>query len=574
MKNININGKAQEDRTFDAIVIGSGMTGGYAAKELCDRGVNTLVLERGRPVPHGDYPTANLQPWEVKHNGRISQEVLDKNPIIARCYAFNTTTEDYFVKDEEQPYIQEKPFDWIRSYQEGGKSLVWARGAQRWSKYDFEGPARDGYGIEWPFTYEELAPWYSEVERFAGWSGNKDGLEHFPDGEFLPAFEMNCVEKHMKEIIESEYDDRYMIQGRCAHLTEVKDVHRDQGRGQCLARNMCNRGCPYGGYFSANSATLPWAEKTGNLTKRTHSVVHSIIYDNEKGKATGVRVIDANTKEMSEYYARIIFVNAACLNSNMILLNSTSDRFPNGLGNDSGVLGRYIGFHNYRGRMSATIEGFEDRYYYGRRPTTPLIPPFRNVYSQDSDADFQAKYHISTGASRQGWHRGAQSDKIGKELKEELQKPGKWNISMRMSGEVLPKYENHVRLSETETDDWDMPQMVFSIDYTDNDVKMMEDFLEHGAEMLEQIGCKDINTVDNEQAPGLDIHEMGGVRMGKDPETSILNRWNQVHSCQNVFVTDGACMSSVAHQNPSLTFMAITARAANHAADEMEKGNL
>lgn len=571
---MNYNLKAKKQNTFDAIVIGSGVTGGYAAKELCDNGIDTLMLERGRPVAHGDYPTADLDPWEIPNAGRLPQAMLKRNPVIARCYAFDKTTEHFFVKDEEQPYIQEKPFDWIRSYQEGGKSLVWARGCQRWSKYDFEGPARDGYGIEWPITYDELAPWYSEVERFVGWSGNKDGLEHFPDGEFLPPFEMNCVEKYMKETIESTYPDRHLVQGRCAHLTEVKDIHRRQGRGRCLSRTLCRRGCPFGAYFSSNSSTIPWAERTGNFTKRTHSVVHSVIYDEEKGKATGVRVVDANTKEMTEYYARIIFVNAACLNSNMILLNSTSNRFPNGLGNDSGVLGHYIGFHNYRGRMSASIDGYDDRYYYGRRPTSPLIPPFRNVYRQDSDADFQAKYHISTSASRPGWGRGSRSENIGKELKEELQVPDGWRIGMRMSGEVLPQYENHVRLSESETDQWGMPQMVFSIDYSGNDDKMVQDFLEKGAEMLEMLGCRDIETTDNRQAPGLDIHEMGGVRMGKDPKTSILNRWNQVHTCQNVYVTDGSCMSSVATQNPSLTFMAITARAANHAADELRKGNL
>ncbi len=566
--------RTKEERNFDAIVIGSGMSGGYAAKELCDQGVKTLVLERGRPVPHGDYPTSNLDPWEIKNNGRLPLDHLKKNPVIARCYAYDSATEHFFVKDEEQPYIQEKPFDWIRSYQEGGKSLVWARGCQRWSKYDFEGPARDGYGIEWPITYDELAPWYSEVERFVGWSGNKDGLEHFPDGDFLPPFEMNCVEKHMKQKIESEYPDRYMIQGRCAHLTEVKDIHRQQGRGQCLSRTLCRRGCPIGAYFSSNSSTLPWAQRTGNLTVQTYSIVHSIIYDDQKGKATGVRVIDTNTREMSEYYARVIFVNAACLNSNMILLNSTSNRFPNGLGNDSGVLGHYIGFHNYRGRMSADFEGYEDRYYYGRRPTGPIIPPFRNVYQQDSDADFQAKYHISSNASRPGWGRGTRSLNIGRELKEEMQTPGGWRVGMRMSGEVLPEYENHVRLSDSETDEWGMPQLVFSIDYSDNDENMIRDFLEQGAEMLERIGCKNIQTTDNKQAPGLDIHEMGGVRMGNDPKTSILNKWNQVHTCNNVYVTDGACMSSVATQNPSLTFMAITARAANHAAKEMKKGNL
>lgn len=571
---MNYMGKSKDERTFDAIVIGSGISGGYAAKELCDNGVKTLVLERGRPVAHGDYPTAMKDPWELDNAGRLPQDVLKKNPIIARCYAFDKTTEHFFVKDEEQPYIQEKPFDWIRSYQEGGKSLVWARGCQRWSKYDFEAPGRDGYGIEWPISYDDLAPWYSKVEKFAGWSGNKDGLEHFPDGEFLPPFEFNCVEEHMKQKIESAFKDRYFIQGRCAHLTDVKDIHRQQGRGQCMSRSLCQRGCPFGGYFSSNSSTLPWAQGTGNLTIRTHSVVHSIIYDEDKEKAVGVRVVDANTLEMSEFYARIIFVNAACLNSNMILLNSKSNRFPNGLGNDSGVLGHYIGFHNYRGRMSATIDGFDDKYYFGRRPTGPLIPPFRNVFRQDSDADFQGRYHISISSSRPGWQRGLRSEKIGSDLKKELQMPGGWSIGARISGEVLPRYENHIRLSETETDSWGFPQLVFSIDYSENDVKMINDFHEKGVEILEAVGAKNISTIDNKHAPGLDIHEMGGVRMGKDPKTSMLNKWNQVHSCKNVFVTDGACMTTVSTQNPSLTFMAITARAANYAVEELNRGNL
>jgi len=571
---MNIIGKTKENRTFDAIVIGSGMSGGYAAKELCDKGVKTLVLERGRPLKHGDYPTATLDPWEVDNAGRLPREMLQRNPIIARCYAYDKTTEHLFVKDEEQPYIQEKPFDWIRSYQEGGKSLVWDRGCQRWSKYDFEAPGRDGYGNEWPISYDDLAPWYTEVERFVGWSGNRDGLEHFPDGEFLPPYEFNCVEKHMKEKIENTFKGRFFIQGRCAHLTEVKDIHREQGRGLCLSRTLCNRGCPFGAYFSSNSSTIPWAKRTGNLTIRTHSVVHSIIYDEDKGMATGVRVVDAHTLELTEFYARIVFVNAACINSNMILLNSTSSRFPNGLGNDSGVLGHYIGFHNYRGRMSATIDGFNDKYYYGRRPTGPIIPPFRNVFRQESDAEFQGRYQISINANRPGWNRGVRSKNIGTALIKELQSPGGWRIGGRMSGEVVPRFENHVRLSETETDKWGFPQLVLSIDYAENDLKMMRDFHEKGAEILEAVGAKNITMNDNNQAPGLDIHEMGGVRMGKNPKTSILNKWNQVHSCQNVFVTDGSCMTTVSTQNPSLTFMAITARAADYAVKEMSRGNL
>lgn len=571
---MNINGINNDDRTFDAIVIGSGISGGWAAKELCDNGVKTLVLERGGPVEHPQgYTTALLDPWEIENAGRIPEEEKKKNPIINRCYAFNKTTEHFFLKDEEHPYVQEKPFDWIRAYVEGGKSLLWARGGQRLSQYDFDGPARDGYGIEWPITYDELAPWYTHVEHFVGWSGNKDGIEQLPDGDFLPPFEMNCVEKEMKSRIESAFDGRYMVQGRCAHLTEVRDIHRQQGRGKCLARDMCYRGCPYGAYFSSNSSTLPWAERTGNLTKRTHSVVQSIIYDEDKGKATGVRVVDANTKETTEYYARTIFVNAACLNTNLILLNSTSNRFPNGLGNDHDILGRYVAFHNYRGRFSARMEGFEDDYYFGRRPTGPIMPPFRNVFQQD-DVDFQGKYLVSTGASREGWTHVMGDATLGSELKKKASKPGPWNIYMSLQGETIPKHDNHVRLSDGETDAWGIPQLVTSIDYDDNDEKLLQDFFEQGEAMLEEAGCTDITPVDSKQAPGLDIHEMGGVRMGKDPSTSMLNKWNQLHSCKNVYVTDGACMTSVAEQNPSLTFMAFAARSANHAAEEMKKGNL
>lgn len=571
---MNINGVSKEKNSFDAIVVGSGISGGWAAKELCDNGLKTLILERGRPVKHKeDYPTATLDPWELPNAGRMPHDVLEKNPVIARCYAYNKTTEHFFLKDEEHPYIQEKPFDWIRAYVEGGKSLLWARGGQRFSKYDFEGPARDGYGIEWPVTYDELAPWYSHVEHFVGWSGNKDGHEHLPDGDFLKPFEMNCVEKDMKSSIEAAFPGRYMVQGRCAHLTEVRDIHRKQGRGLCLARNMCERGCPYGAYFSSNSSTLPWAEKTGNLTKRTHSVVHSIIYDDEQGKATGVRVVDANTGEMTEYYARIIFVNASTVNTNLILLNSTSSRFPNGLGNDNDTLGRYVAFHNYRGRLSAEMEGYEDKYYYGRRPTGPIMPPFRNVFGQEN-VDFQGKYLVSTGARRQGWGHTTRDATIGSELKKKAATPGPWTIYMSIQGETIPKHDNHVRLSKEETDPWGIPKIITSVDYDENDDNMIKDFLEQGEAMLEAVGGKNIRTSDSKQAPGLDIHEMGGARMGKDPGNSILNKWNQVHSCKNVFVTDGACMTSVAEQNPSLTFMAFTARAANYAAEEMKKGNL
>lgn len=567
---MNLNLQAKEQNTFDAIVIGSGMSGGWAAKELCDKGIKTLVLERGREVTHlKDYPTTNMNPWDYPLRTRLPEGVEKENPILAKCYAYNDTTDHFFVKDNEHPYIQEKPFDWIRGYQTGGKSLLWARQTQRWSKFEFEAPARDGFAVDWPIRYKDLEPWYSYVEKFVGISGNQDGLETLPDCEVLPAWEMNCVEKVMKDRIQENFKGRNVVQGRCAHLTEPKEIHLQQGRGKCQARTKCETGCPFGGYFSANSTTLPWAMKTGNMTLRANSVVHSIIYDERKGIASGVRVIDALTKETTEYYAKVIFVNAACLNTNLILLNSTSSRFPNGLGNDNGLLGRFVAFHNYRGTLSASMEGFEDQYYTGRRPTQPMMPSFRNVNKQETD--FLRGYMVFFGAGRGA---GLSNEAIGAKIKEEAAKPGGWYVSMMMQGETIPKFENHVRLSTDQKDAWGIPQLITSIDYDDNDVKSMNDFLEQGAEMLDKAGCKNIQPHDSKQAPGLDIHEMGGVRMGKDPKTSLLNAWNQMHLCKNVFVTDGAAMSSTGNQNPSLTFMAMTARSANYAVDEIKKGNL
>ena len=564
-----IQGDSAKQMTYDVIVIGSGMSGGWAAKEFCDKGFKTLVLERGREVKHlEDYPTANLNPWDFPYRRQLPLEMEEANPIAGRCYAFNDTTKHFFVKDSEHPYIQEKPFDWIRGYQTGGKSLLWARQVQRWSRFEFEAPGRDGFAVDWPIRYDDLAPWYSYVEKFAGISGNRDGLETLPDSEVLKGWGSNCVEEHIQKKIKENYNDRDVVMGRCAHLTEPQEIHKQQGRGQCQARTLCERGCPFGGYFSANSSTLPWAMRTGNMTLRPYSVVHSIIYDEKKGKATGVRVIDANTNEMLEYFARIIFVNAACLNTNLVLLNSTSSRFPNGFGNDNGFLGKYVAFHNYRGTVSATFEGYEDTYYYGRRPTQLMMPSFRNVRKQEED--FMRGYMSFFGAGRMSTH----SDGIGAELKEAVAKPGIWAVSMMMQGETVPIESNHVRLSTDQKDAWGIPQLITSIEHTDNDEKVMQDFLTQAQEMLDKAGCKNIRPRNSHQAPGLDIHEMGGVRMGRDPKTSLLNKWNQFHSCKNVFVTDGACMTSVGNQNPSLTFMALTARAANYAIEEANRGNL
>ncbi|AHM63045.1 FAD dependent oxidoreductase [Flammeovirgaceae bacterium 311] len=570
MANLSID--AAKKRSFDAIVIGSGISGGWAAKELTEKGLKTLVLERGRDVRHiTDYTTASMKPWEFEHRGKLPLEVRKENPIVSKCYAFHEGSEHFFVKDKEHPYVQEKPFDWIRGYQVGGKSLLWARQTQRWSDFDFEGPARDGFAVDWPIRYADLAPWYSHVEKFAGISGNKDGLAELPDGEFLPPHEMNCVESYFQQKIAGAYKDRHVIIGRCAHITKPNDIHLQQGRTQCLHRTICERGCPLGGYFSSNASTLPWAAKTGNMTLRPHSVVHSIIYNVEKGKATGVRVVDAESMEMMEYYADIIFVNAAALNTNLILLNSTSSRFPHGLGNDNGLLGKYMAFHNYRASVKAEYEGFMDFTTDGRRPNSLYIPRFRNVHKQETS--FLRGYAAGFYARRSSVRN---EEGHGEDLKRNLLNPelGLWNVGSHMMGETIPKESSYVALDTGKKEAWGVPQLRVSIDYDENDDKMVKDYFEQLTEMFTKAGFINIKTHDSRHAPGLDVHEMGGVRMGNDPETSLLNKWNQLHSCKNVFVTDGACMTSTATQNPSLTYMALTARAVDYAVKEKKKKNV
>jgi choline dehydrogenase-like flavoprotein len=475
------------------------------------------------------------------------------------------------IKDDEQPFIQEKPFRWFRGYHVGGKSLLWARQTQRWSDFDFEGPARDGFAVDWPIRYKDIESWYSYVEKFAGIAGNKDGLPELPDSETMPAFEMSCIEQYFKESIKKNYPDRHLINGRCAHLTDPQPIHREQGRGKCMNQNLCNRGCIYGAYFSSNASTLPWALKTGNLTIRPHSVVHSIIYDDAKNRATGVRIIDGTTKEMIDYYATIIFVNASTINSNAILLNSTSKRFPNGLGNDSGLLGKFVSWHNYRGKANAEYEGFKDKMTDGRNPSHSYIPRFRNVRKQEMD--FLRGYAIGIGGGR-----GKYSDTsvIGDQLRENLLHPklANWNVASWMMGEVIPLEKNHVRLHRDLKDKYGLPQLIISCEWSENDDKMVEDYVQQSKEMFEKAGFINIRAEDTKSLPGADIHEMGGVRMGNDPKTSLLNKWNQMHHCKNVFVTDGACMTSTGSQNPTLTFMALTARAANHAVEELKKKNI
>ncbi len=563
-----------ESNSFDAIVIGSGISGGWAAKELCEKGLKTLVLERGRNVEHlKDYPTANLAPWEFKYRGSMTREFYEKNPLITRAAGFGADTAHFFIEDADHPYVQKKPFDWIRGYQVGGKSLTWGRACQRWSDNEFKAPGKFGYGIEWPIGYDDVAPWYSHVEKFVGVCGNEDGIEAMPDGEFLPPFEFNCVEQYMSDKIKEHYPDRHLVQGRWAQLTEPKEIHLEQGRGKCQARNLCMRGCPFGGYFSSVSSTLPWAEKTGNLTIRPFSVVHSIVYDEKTGKASGVKIIDAHTFEEITFEARIIFLNASALNSNLILLNSKSNRFPNGLANDNGLLGKYVCFHIYRGHAGAKIEGFKDKYVYGRKPSEPILANYRNL--KDKDMDYVGGYTTFCGAYRVRNQELEDSDvQIGADYKTALTKAGDWHVYMYMQGETIPKITNQVYLSEDKKDQWGIPLLITDVGYDGNDDKMVADFLVQSKEMLEKIGCTEIEVEDNHQPPGLDIHEMGGVRMGKDPKDSLLNEWNQLHLCKNVFVTDGACMTSTGNQSPSILYMALTARAANYAVEEIRKGNL
>ncbi|CAL1518521.1 GMC family oxidoreductase [Chitinophaga sp. MM2321] len=568
----NLNIKSEKERTYDVIVIGSGISGGWAAKEFSEKGLKTLVLERGRDVKHNiDYPTTNKFPYEFEHRGELTTEIKEANPIVSRCYAFREDALHFFVKDAEHPYIQEKPFDWIRGYQVGGKSLMWARQTQRWSEYDFEGPARDGFAVDWPIRYKDLAPWYSHVEKFAGISGNKDGLASLPDGEFLPAYPLNAVEDYFSKSLKKKYTDRHVISSRCAHLSKPEPIHFEQGRAKCQNRTLCQRGCPFGGYFSSNSSTLPWAQRTGNMTLRPFSVVHSVIYDEQLGKAKGVKVIDSQTKEEIDFYAKVIFVNASTMNTNLLLLNSTSSRFPTGLGNDNGLMGKYLAFHNYSARINAEYDGLKEFTTDGRSPSSGYIPRFRNVFKQETG--FLRGYAAGLGGYRSS---SQDTSGVGGNLKGNLLKStlGPWRVGSHMMGETIPKESNKVTLDATQKDAWGIPLLKVAVDYDDNDEKMRNDYFEQLSEMFTAAGFKNIKTEKSEMAPGLDIHEMGGVRMGKDPATSLLNEWNQLHTCRNVFVTDGACMTSTSTQNPSLTYMALTARAADYAVSELKKGNL
>lgn len=559
---------------FDAIVVGSGVTGGWAAKELTEKGLKTLMVERGQAVEHRkDYIGEGVKAWEMPLRGRLDHKTLEQDyPIQKKCYAFNDATKHFFGNDREYPYQQEKPFEWIRGNALGGKSLLWHRQSYRLSDLDFEANANDGHGVDWPIRYADIAPWYSYVEKHVGISGSKENLAVLPDSEFLPAFEMNQVEKAVKKRLEERFKERKMIIGRCAHLSKPTPEHIAQGRYQCMARNECQKGCSFGAYFSTQSSTLPAAMKAGNLSIATDSVVHSVIYDDKTNRATGVRVIDAETLEVREYYAKVVFLCASTLGSTQVLLNSKSDAFPTGLGNSSGVLGRYLMDHIYGVGATASVEGFHDSYYKGRRPTGVYIPRFRNVGKQDTN--FVRGYAFGGSAQRESWQSLAGSGLYGTALKDKIRSAGDWGFYLGGQGEMLPHYDNHVRLDPTQKDKWGIPQLVMSCEHRDNELKMIADMGETAAQMLEAAGLKNVNAFVTPRAPGLAIHEVGTARMGRDAKTSFLNGFNQSHDVPNLFVTDGSSFASSACQNPSLTFMALTARACDYAVKELANGNL
>ncbi len=559
----------------DVIVVGSGISGGFAAKELTEAGLNVLLLERGYNLIHGaGYVTEHLENWEFPaRNSQGSRRHQQQYAIQSRTYAFAEHTEHFFINDQENPYIEGDPFTWIRADVVGGRSLLWARQCYRWGAMDFEANAQDGIGIDWPIRYEEIAPWYDHVERFAGITGQPEGLSQCPDGVFLPPMPLNWAEERVQEAIAKFFDDRLLTIGRAAILTQPHN-----GRAACHYCGECYRGCSAGAYFSSLSATLPAARATGRLTLQPESIVHSVIYDETKGKATGVRYIDRTTGVMREAYARMIFLCASALGTTQIMLNSTSPRFPDGLANDSGVLGHYLMDHHFQIGATGELPGGEDRYFQGKRPNGIYIPRFRNISGKTRRSDYLRGFGYQGEATRSSWNRPVQG--FGAELKQTLRMPGPWEMVLEAFGEALPKFDNYVTLDESVTDAWGIPVLRIHCKWGENEFAMREDMKQSAAEMLDAAGAKNIEIYDHYTEdglgaePGLGIHEMGTARMGHDPATSVLNAHNQCHAVPNVFVTDGACMTSSACQNPSITYMALTARAAGYAVDELKRLNL
>ena len=570
---VNVNNKAITQNTYDAIVIGSGISGGWAAKELTEKGLKVLMLERGKPHEHvKDYATANKDPWEFPHRGTAPLQYKKDNPVISRDWAMYGTAAqesviDSWVKEKESPYVQKQPFAWWRSYQMGGRSTLWGRQSYRLSDFDFEANAKDGIAIDWPIRYKDLEPWYDYVEKFAGISGSAEGLAHLPDGHFLPPMDLNIVEKDVAARIKKQYQDRHMIIGRVANLTEAIP-----GRIKCQFRNRCWEGCPFGGYFSTQSSTLPAAKATGNLTVRPWSIVTKIIYDKNSKKATGVEILDAENNKTYEFHAKILFLNASTLNSAWVLMNSATDVWQGGLGSASGELGHNIMDHHYMLGAQGTIEGFEDKTTYGRRANGFYITRFANLYGDKRD--FLRGYGYQGSASRQGWSRDVAELNIGADFKEALTEPGAWSIGATGFGEILPYHENKIFLNTTVKDKWGLPVLTMDAGLKENELKMRKDIIKELVGMFDAAGVKNITTWDKDYNIGQGIHEMGSARMGNDPKTSVLNSHNQVWDALNVFVTDGACMTSSACQNPSLTYMALTARAVDFAVKELKKGNI
>lgn len=557
------------DNTYDAIVIGSGISGGWAAKELTEKGLKTIMLERGRNIEHiKDYVNATKNPWDFPHRGGRTQQMIEDYPVLKRDYTLNEKNLDYWASDKDSPYTEVKRFDWYRGYQVGGRSLMWGRQSYRLSPMDFEANGKEGVAVDWPIRYQDLEKWYGYVERFAGISGTRDGLAQLPDGDFLPAMDMNVVEKDVAARIKAHYGgNRHMMIGRVANITKPL-----QSRTNCQYRNKCWLGCPFGGYFSTQSSTLPAAVATGNLTLRPFSIVTKILYDKDTKKAKGVEVLDAETNQTYEYFAKVIFLNASTLNSTWILMNSATDVWDGGLGSSSGELGHNLMDHHFRLGASGRVEGYDDKYYYGRRPNGIYIPRFRNLGNEKRD--YIRGFGYQGGASREGWGRNVAELSIGGDFKDALCEPGGWTMGITAFGETLPYHENKVSLDKTKKDRWGLNILAIDAEIKDNELKMRKDMMEDGKEMLEKAGLKDVKTFDSGYSLGMGIHEMGTARMGRDPKTSVLNKFNQVWDATNVYVTDGSAMTSAACQNPSLTYMAMTARAVDHAVTELKNRNI
>ena len=554
---------------YDAIVVGSGISGGWAAKELTEKGLTVLLLERGKNIEHvKDYVNAFKGPWEYPHRGRRTRAMEEAYPVLRRDYPLNEKNLDWWASDQDSPYTEIKRFDWFRAYQVGGRSLLWGRQSYRLSDFDLEANAREGIGADWPIRYADLAPWYDYVERFAGISGSREGLPQLPDGEFQPPMPLNCGEELVARRLESLFDGRRrIIPGRVANLTRPLP-----GRSPCQYRDACWLGCPYGGYFSTQSSTLPAAMATGRLTLKPFSIVTEVLYDRDRRRATGVQVLDAVTEHVTEYFARIIFLCASTLNTTWILMRSATDVWPGGLGSSSGELGHNLMDHHFRVGAEGDLEGLDDRYYFGRRPTGFYIPRYRNLFGDRRE--YLRGFGYQGSASRRGWERAVGELGIGGAFKDRIAEPGGWRIGATAFGEMLPNHANRVWIDESRRDKWDLPVLAIDCELGENERLMRRDMMNDMAEMLEACGVKNVRTFESDYAPGMGIHEMGTARMGRDPQTSVLNEWNQVWDAPNVFVTDGACMPSSGCQNPSLTYMALTARAANYAVEELRRRNL